>query len=117
MPRFLWTGKYPGGQSFAQNVEAPTAMAARARLEAQGCTELQLREDDFASTISGLFKGQAELPAAQRLHLRDKGRATVGEVIWTSLKTFPLASAVFAAVVALNILILPSKPFGLFGSI
>ena len=46
MPNYVWSAKNQSGQKVTREITAKTAEEAKAVLLADGCTELELKEDD-----------------------------------------------------------------------
>ncbi len=51
MPKYLWAGKSPAGAQSAERVEADDAEQAKAILEAQGWTNLELHKSEIAEFV------------------------------------------------------------------
>jgi len=81
MPTFTWTGKDSSGNSIVREISAPNAEEAKARLLAEGCTELVLREDEimhiaqegFDKSVMSIFgeKEEMKVTAADRIKQMD----------------------------------------------
>jgi len=56
MPTFVWTAKNKFGHSGVREISSETAEEARAKLLAEGCTELALQENEIMATVTGAMR-------------------------------------------------------------
>jgi tetratricopeptide (TPR) repeat protein len=92
MATFVWTAKDPSGQTVVKEVQAGTSTGAHASLQAEGYTDLVLKEEDFMSASRAGFKEKPRLfgekirvTAGQRLQHRDKTPTGFASAIWKGI--------------------------------
>ena len=79
MPNFVWTAKDKFGKSAIREITADTAEQAKAQLLGEGCTELELKENEiFEAAVAGftdktvVLGEEVKVTAEQRFKHRGK---------------------------------------------
>jgi tetratricopeptide (TPR) repeat protein len=88
MPNYVWKAKDRFGESVIREIKANSGAEAKALLEAEGCTELLLMEDDVAEAAAAAFPKtvrvlgeEAEITAADRLKHYGKPAPTMLSIL------------------------------------
>jgi len=93
MPTYAWTGKDKSGIPTFREIEAATVQESRDLLLAEGCTDLQLQEDDVSAEINRAigdkvaFLGEeVTITARDRVQYHNKPPPTITGIVLQGLK-------------------------------
>jgi len=87
MPNFVWTAKNKFGNSVVREISAESTEQAKTQLLAEGCTEIELKENEVIATIrtgfhkTKLFGEELKITAQDRVKQRNKPPLTFGRAL------------------------------------
>ena len=87
MPNFVWPAKNKSGNSVVREISADSAEQAKTQLLAEGCTEIELKENEVIAAIrtgfhkTKLFGEELKITAQDRVKHRNKPLLTFGSAL------------------------------------